>query len=429
MINDEEWEKIKNNGAFCPALYDALYIDPSGVISPCCTFEEHNRRKKVDIQNKKPILDAFNDPVIQQVRSDSVKGIRNISCNHCWRSEKLGRYSYRQNFIDRMVVRKNEDTIRNLINEDNVIKELNLSYLDARMDNICNLKCRSCGVSYSHTWNSESKQLYNRDVGILKSPYSVEEITPHLSNIKKIYFAGGEPLISEDHYKILDFLIEKGKTDTEIYYNTNFSKLTWSKYDVIKYWNQFSNVVVGASLDGNYARGEYLRKNLKWSTVIENRERMIKEAPNTKFTISATCGMQNAYNLLDFHREWYEKGYLHLFDFVVYPLSHPESMCIKNLPLNHKGKLIDLYTKHIEWISPVSDPGWESYKELCIQGFKSVINCLNEDADPNWPEHLKREWILDTIRNENFFEIFPEYLDLKDIISYNPKQFINIQSI
>ena len=90
----------------------------------------------------------------------------------------------------------------------------------------------------------------------------MEKIDPILKskNLKFIYFAGGEPLITENHYKVLERLIELKKKPS-LWYNTNFSTLSYKKYNLIKMWKKllikppWTNISLSISLDGMEKRG------------------------------------------------------------------------------------------------------------------------------------------------------------------------------
>jgi organic radical activating enzyme len=81
----------------------------------------------------------------------------------------------------------------------------------------------------------------------------LDSLLPH---IEEIYFAGGEPLLMDEHYRLLDRLAERGLFDTPLRYNTNFSETRYKGRDVFDIWAQFSNVKVSASVDATGGRGE-----------------------------------------------------------------------------------------------------------------------------------------------------------------------------
>ena len=95
----------------------------------------------------------------------------------------------------------------------------------------------------------------------------------------------------EEHYRLLNELIKRGRSDVRLIYNTNFSQLTYKKTNVLELWREFNSVSVGASLDAMGAHAEYIRKGTKWSQVEQNREQMLKICPNVDFYISPTLSI------------------------------------------------------------------------------------------------------------------------------------------
>ena len=99
---------------------------------------------------------------------------------------------------------------------------------------------------------------------------------PHFKNIKVFYFAGGEPLMTDKHYEILEHLIETGNTKVTLEYNSNVSRLKYKNKSIIDLWNKFENVTVSASLDSWGSRAEYIREGTDWDKVESNLQ-TIKE--------------------------------------------------------------------------------------------------------------------------------------------------------
>ena len=71
----------------------------------------------------------------------------------------------------------------------------------------------------------------------------------HIDYVEQIYFAGGEPLIMDEHYRILEELERRGMFDVRLVYNTNFTQVRLKDRYVFDFWKKFKNVSVGASLD------------------------------------------------------------------------------------------------------------------------------------------------------------------------------------
>ena len=65
--------------------------------------------------------------------------------------------------------------------------------------------------------------------------------------MQEIYFVGGEPLFMEEHYTLLNRMIELGLTDTHIRYSTNPSIMKYKSTRVVDIWKNFENVFCAGS--------------------------------------------------------------------------------------------------------------------------------------------------------------------------------------
>lgn len=439
-FSDEEWESVKNNGAYCSALFNSLYLSPQNHITNCCVMQEHKMEHAPIVkenQRDMPVVDLLNQEWFKNVRKDAINGIKNEACGHCWRSQKYTpEKEYRKDFNTITDKFELDSQIRNNIYEDYSVdyNNVEMEHMDVRFSTLCNLSCRSCSSAFSSSWYKEDLEydkMVEKDdqaewtAGMAFKPeptsLTVSSIKPHLKSIKRLYFAGGEPVMLSEHYEILQHLIDIGRTDVYLRYNTNFSKLVSGKKDIIEYWKQFKNIDIGASLDGSHEKGEYIRKGIVWSEVEKNIERLKKECPHVYFYVCATVSIMNAYNIAEFHREWYEKGYIDIIDFRLNVLYGPETYCIKNLPRHHKDALISIYKKHIEWMMHpdlIINKSQSLYLRQVVSDYNRLIDFIdNNTPSDHWASSWFKHFWTDKNRKENFFKTFPEYEDLKPMLT------------
>jgi sulfatase maturation enzyme AslB (radical SAM superfamily) len=235
-----------------------------------------------------------------------------------------------------------------------------------------------------------------------------EQLLPHIPYIEQIYFAGGEPLIMEEHYRLLTELVRQERFDVKIIYNTNFSRLNLKNDNVLEYWKLFDSVSVGASLDGMGPRGEYIRKGTKWDDIVRNRERMIETCPNVDFYVSSTVSLYNAFHISDFHKEWVNKGLINPQDWNINILQGPTRDRIDVLPAIYKQELEEKILQHIYWLGP------KDKLKRATNGYKSMISYMQQNNNT----HLLKEFFkindqFDELRKETFQQVFPEYKDLR----------------
>ena len=222
-------------------------------------------------------------------------------------------------------------------------------------------------------------------------------------------------MIQDGHYTILESAVNSGySSKIRLTYNTNFSSLKYKDKDIISLWKLFESVTVGASLDASHEQGEYQRKNIIWNDVEKNRKRLIDEFPKCNFEIIPTLSILNVYNLVSFHKEWVLKKYLNVNNITINLLEEPNSYDIRNLPEHHIERIKQKYNNHIEWLMSLDGDTSKSINE-----FKKAINFLNSEGDiEKLKEFLTYNVKLDKIRNEKFFNIYPEFSDLEWYLKY-----------
>jgi organic radical activating enzyme len=230
-----------------------------------------------------------------------------------------------------------------------------------------------------------------------------EQLTPHLDYVEQIYFAGGEPLLMEEHYKILKELVDRNRTDVRLIYNTNFTHTDLKGESVFDYWKLFDSVSVGASLDAMGSRAEYIRKGTNWTQVEQNRRDMLKICPEVDFYVSATLSVLNALHLADFHCDWVEKGLIRAQDFNVNILLDPQFYRIDIAPAEYKQQIQQRFETHLEWLRP------QDHLHRATQGFESAITMLNAtDNTQLLDKFWRKTHELDAIRKESCLDVIPE---------------------
>lgn len=422
-------DKAKNSKTFCIYPWVHQYIGPPGDVKPCCVYHQDMQLGSL---KENTLEEIWNNENTKKMRLDMLNGEKPKGCDICWRREDIVYKTHRVDANENLFKEDVYDLV-NMTEEDGTLPVHQLKYIDARWNNLCNLKCRTCGPRFSTSWIEDHALLFDRTMEEVKASGDgfqfsgktedqlLKEIWPHIPHLKQIYFAGGEPLMQIEHYKILEELIRIGHTGSKerplvINYNTNFSQLKLGKHQALEYWKHFKNLKVNASLDGSHQRAEYWRKGTDWNTVVENRKRMKELCPGTEFKISYTLSWPNSYNLLTFHKEWVHFGLINANDISLNILETPPYFCIKFLPTWKKDKIKELYLDHIEWL--------KSYQgtERVIREFNDVITFMYSFDSGNDLTNKERfvaiQSKLDKLRKENFWSVFPEHLDLKELVEW-----------
>ena len=413
-FTDTQWQRLTASKTFCMLPWMHMHAFPDGRAYPCCLADYWH---PVGDLRKNTMAEVWNQDAYKTMRQNMLEDKPCKECTKCYEQEDNGFFSMRY------------DSNRNyghLIDEvdhtltDGTNPDFKIRYWDVRFSNLCNFSCRSCGPIFSSNWYNDHVKLYNRKPDVLgrdmaRVEYTagdedamLEQMLPHIPYLEQVYFAGGEPLIMKEHYFMLEKLIEAGKTDIRIQYNTNFSELRFKDKHVFDYWKHFKNVSVGASLDASGARAELMRKGTDWTQVEQNRDLMKQQVPHVDFYISATVSAMNILHVLEFHREWVKLGLIDAKDFNVNICQSPDWYRVDILPEEFKNQVvIPAYEEHIAWLEP------QDKLQRATNGFKSALNFIraNDRSDllPRFRDEVKK---LDDIRNENFWKTFPELNEL-----------------
>ena len=409
-------DKLKNSKHFCMMPWIHLHMWPAGTTYPCCMSDPVYPVGDTQTQS---LQEIWNGPEMRELRMNMLQDKPSKECRRCYELEENGMGTLRQGSLVNFGV-NHWDKV-NETSDDGSAGEVNMAYMDIRFSNLCNLKCRSCGPQFSSSWFEDHK-LTHGDPGhpkILKVRDDMlnfmDELEPLLGSVERVYWAGGEPLITDEHYRILDKWIEMGKRDVAMDYTTNFTQMRYKKKTAFEYWNAFDSVRVAASLDANHTRGEYLRKNMDWNQVVQNRRDMIEQCPHVYFELTPTVSVYNVLNLPDFHKEWIEEGLLEPGNIRINILLDPTYMRLSILPPWIKQRVIKRYEEHIDYLKQfevkVNFKG-KSIKSV-IQDYKNIMQFMEQDRTEELKVWKYKTFKIDKIRQEDVFEVFPE---LKDIM-------------
>jgi hypothetical protein len=234
------------------------------------------------------------------------------------------------------------------------------------------------------------------------------ELKPFLLQVEEVNFAGGEPLLSEEHYRILDYWLENEHTEVQILYTTNFSALQFQGKRAFHYWKRFKNVEVRASLDASGKRGEYLRKGTQWIQIVKNRREMMAACPQAHFVITPTISVFSVWDFPDFHLDWIKEGLVSPNGLYVNILTYPPELSIQSLPTSLKERIVDKYQRAMASILSLSGESSHPCDQV-VRGYSAVIDFINaKDTSHERGAFLAVTSDLDRIRRESYQDIFPE---------------------
>ena len=406
---------VENGKHFCVLPWVHFHAWPDKRVMPCCIADSD--LPTAEIREDESIIQMMNSEKYNDLRSKMMKDEAVPECKRCYDLEMMGEWTMRQSHNRRRGL-DYVDYIADVTNDDGSLKEFQMKYMDIRFSNICNMKCRSCGPSCSSLWSQEFLEQRGKEVFEEYFPKSngkivinnnddmtlMSKLKPYLDDVTEVYFAGGEIIITQEHYECLDYWIENGLTDqVELTYTTNFSTLKYKKnVDLIEYWKKFPQLKIWASLDAHGEVAECIRSGTDWEKVVRNIREVKEQVPHAQFQITPTISIWNIFDFPDF---W---DYMVDNEFIDINNSAPRFNLATNpwyanvmiLPQHVKRRLAELYRVYQERHKDNVD---------IYNGFKMIIYNLTvgEENKGGILEFKKFNDELDEFRDEKFEDIVP----------------------
>ena len=387
---------MKNPQCIAPWTWFAAL--PNGDVTPCCFNQD-----VVGNVHHQSVDEIWNSPKMKKLRVDMFKKDLPVGCQFCTQVESLGGES-RRDIYNRML-NKHFSEVRENTNNDGSVKEVKIVGWDWRLSNKCNFSCRYCIPDWSSVLNNNIEKNCSSSLNL------DEFLDRHASKLEFMEFAGGETLLTDEHYHTLDRLIEIGNTDIDIWYNTNMSVLKYKGKSVLDYWRQFNpeKLVVHASIDEIDNRAEFLRKGTKWKLIEKNLITLSKEKFKVHTNIVVSC-----YNIFRLHKiieRLTEIGWLsERYNYQNFMLSFEfDRYHLRLIPEKERSEIKKEFYSYIDYFKDTR--GVDLYDK-----FKHIIIELDQPI-----EDKKHKWFLiDTLkkdidRGESTLKTFPE---LQCIIDY-----------
>ena len=308
---------------FCVLPWISLETSPIGTVRPCCLAEDEI---KDELGNKYKLIatdltTVQNSKYMQNLRQQFLDGEQPKTCRKCWNEERAGRTSKRMHTLDRL---------KHIVADTDWTQDAKpLTFIDFKLGNICNLKCRICGSWSSSQYAAEEVKFEGKDsfhYQMLKDGAWPREnqtfwdnLAPLLAEVRYMEFTGGEPFMIQEHFDLLSRLVDAGVAkDVEIHYNTNG---TIYPEHAEKIWQHFKTIEIAFSIDDLGPRFEYQRMNADWKEVNENIVRF-RELRNKSSNIQLqVCSTVNVFNVMYLEElaNWIDEQD---FDFVYWNMLH-----------------------------------------------------------------------------------------------------------
>jgi MoaA/NifB/PqqE/SkfB family radical SAM enzyme len=394
-----------SNKFFCPLPWNHLLFKQKGTVQACCETWD------TQFKPAESILATANLDIMKQLRLDLLDDDTVPSmCHKCYNREKFQDFSVRINSM-RIHPHWTPESAQAVTSADGSVDNFHLEHLDIRWSNLCNYKCRFCGIQSSNMWLKDAQLLgiepnlvknnYNPKTGIAEYDMDWEDLKTHLPYVKYVKLAGGEPTIMTGTYQLLEEMDRIGNRDVMISLITNGTTVQYGKHDLLELLGRFKDVRIQISLEAFGARHEWSRSGKKdWDIIEKNMEKfqLYGNANNWKINIHSGISWINMYHLADFVKKY------DTMDFVFNMVTTPKEMSMVNFYKSdlqtcsdHYAKLLkeknnSRVNKHLFQIKKVIDHGLKNTKE---------------DIDLN--EFRRVHGILDESRQQSFAESYPEW--------------------
>lgn len=433
---------MKNKQTYCPIPWIFQAVRNNGDIRVCCQANVTRNQGVVRHKNnssynagKDNLSEARNATLMKNIRKNMLEGIWNEECNRCKTEEESGLNSRRNYELEQWNYNFNNALADTL--QDGTLVNQPVVYYDLRFGNFCNLACRMCGPTDSHTWykhwtkyhNSNSYEdthgtvyleknkkgrLVTNDYDWHSSETFWNQLNKNIKNIKHVYMAGGEPLLIDRHYEFLQKCIDTNYSkDIIIEYNTNMTVLPNKVLDM---WKQFKQVRIGASIDGMGKVLEYQRWPIKWESAYENLiklDKLCQQNNNIISWLAYTVTAYNVWHLPEFmHWKIFESGFKKINStkrrpIITHHVAHgPKRTNIKMLPKQYKEEIKIHYEKNL---SKIKEKDIDNNVKIKYENIlKGITKYLEADLDSKYFEQFKDfTKFLDNERNQNVAEIAP----------------------
>lgn len=399
------------NSTYCSLPWTHLASHPDGGVTLCCISDHTNAASRsrnfeplyyYDL-NKDKLDNIMNSDFYKKTRLEMLNGIKPKACLRCYQEEDNNVRSKRIEENEKLGF--TEDMAKAITSVDGTIP-VNFKFVELRLGNLCNLKCRTCNPVSSTSWIVPYQKLqqeltfvtnYDRKINSswTESDEFWTDLFEHSADIQLIYVNGGEPTLVEKHWKYLEELIKRGyNKQITLWYNINMTNLPDKLIDL---WKEFKKVQVTCSIDDLYERNDYIRSGSKWSEVVTNLDK-IQSYNWIESSVCQTISWLNVFYVNDFIKYMRQRN-LHVHMNYVYD---PKFLSVQILPTEYKKIILDTCKDLNEWeLNSISS-------QLCVDENTQMFNNgikYNKWLDVNnkkdfaktfndWYNHLQKHYEL-----------------------------------
>lgn len=399
-------KKSQTSSSFCVLPWIHLASHPHGGVSLCCLSDHFNNLNLARNESEggrqflklgtASLRDIFNSDYFRLVRRQMLEGKQPEACHGCFKQESLGIESKR--IAEARIHGFTERDAREITDADGRI-DPNFKFVELRLGNNCNLKCRTCNPASSTKWRADYDSLSEK-LGFIRSyagmdgfdwPESQEfwdELDRFTPNLTSLYINGGEPMLYKKHASYLEKLVADGRASKiDLVYSSNITVIPEELFGI---WKNFKQVEIKASIDDLRERNRYIRFPADWAAIERNLNKLLDHG--VKVMILQTVSAMNAYYLDEF-QEWASEMGVYVAHNYVFD---PDYLSFGALPAKVRQAIC-----------------WKVKPGIGDRKTHVLGSLFGDQERPElWTRFQEYTQALDKIRNESFNKTFPELCKL-----------------
>ena len=412
----------------------------------------HPRTHKINLNEIKRNPSALhNTGYKKKRRREMLTGSRPKECDYCWNVEDNS-----DRFSDRVFKSAESWSLPHMeeITNSDWREEFNPRYVEVAFSNACNFKCSYCGPAYSSTWMEEinkhggypTTDKFNDNMWLErenKMPIPHRDYNPYVEAFWKWWpdlyrdlhtfrITGGEPLLSKDTWKVLDYVIEQENPNKELQLaiNSNLGvpdeliDRFIEKIQKIEDEERVREFIVFTSVDTWGKQAEYIRTGLEFNRFWDNVNKILEKCPRVNLTIMSTYNALSVpnyekllYGLYDLKKQY--GGSDRYWNSAIFLdssyLRYPQHQTVQILPKKWDKEILK-QAQVADFLGvPKFDHKYIGYSDIEIQKIKriydwKVTNWMDKEKHVKNYQYNFYRFVTehDKRRGTNFIETFPE---------------------
>ena len=412
----------------------------------------HPRTHKINLNEIKRNPSALhNTGYKKKRRREMLTGSRPKECDYCWNVEDNS-----DRFSDRVFKSAESWSLPHMeeITNSDWREDYNPKYVEVAFSNACNFKCSYCGPAYSSTWMEEinkhggypTTDKFNDNMWLErenKMPIPHRDYNPYVEAFWKWWpdlyrdlhtfrITGGEPLLSKDTWKVLDYVIEQENPNKELQLaiNSNLGvpdeliDRFIEKIQKIEDEERVREFIVFTSVDTWGKQAEYIRTGLEFNRFWDNVNKILEKCPRVNLTIMSTYNALSVpnyekllYGLYDLKKQY--GGSDRYWNSAIFLdssyLRYPQHQTVQILPKKWDKEILK-QAQVADFLGvPKFDHKYIGYSDIEIQKIKriydwKVTNWMDKEKHVKNYQYNFYRYVTehDKRRGTNFIETFPE---------------------